>query len=319
MHQELETWRWLAILSLAAILTLALATAVGAADAPKKAITPKALPTEIENWARPMPEFKQESKVETADLADQVWRILELHHRQDHEAATLAWNGLAMPPEVVVWKWLALGHAATATGHFEEAEEYLHRAMELRPDNALVYYCRGVLRMQQAYFAHEWPEELGRRDTRLVVHKPPQIVPNTKSMYELGATMDFEAAIELACTFEWDEAIVPPERQTTRALEPTTGDLALALGAEKFEAKAHNTLSYLFLKQGALEVAEQHMDDAVGCGLPQVYGYRDLGDEYRARGQHADAMRAYLKATRFTNHKMNTLWDAIRSFGDAFH
>ena len=112
-------------------------------------------------------------------------------------------------------------------------------------------------------------------------------------MYELAATLDFERAIELACALQLDEAIVPDRFPTSSALEPTVGDLLLALGADNFQAKAHNTLGYLFLKRGALEPAEQHMDDAVQGGLDVVYGYRDLG----TNTAHADSMQTQCEPT----------------------
>lgn len=71
----------------------------------------------------------------------------------------------------------------------------------------------------------------------------------------------------------------------------------MALNAENFEAKAHAALGRLFLKRGALELAEQHLDDAASRGLTVIDGYCDLGDEYHARGQFAAALRVHLKST----------------------
>ena len=113
--------------------------------------------------------------------------------------------------------------------------------------------------------------------------------------------------------------MIPDGFPTRAALEPTAGDLLLALDAEEFDGKAHNTLGCLFLERGSLELAERHLDDAVQSRLDVVYGYRDLGDEYRACGRHADAMRAYLKATKFSANKMSTLLDAIRCLGDVLN
>jgi tetratricopeptide (TPR) repeat protein len=323
--QEWEAWKWALAFGVALALGLIFATVVGAAT-PGTIGEPGKLPVEIQEQASPMPEvtemLNEKSLVEArpyvddAQIAAEVWRILELHRTREHKLAISAWKRLDVPAVTVVWKEIALGHAYLAMEEFDEAERVLGIATEMQPDNALAFYLRGVLRMQQAYLAVEWPETLGHGDTRLVGYSPPAVVPNSRSMYELAATMDFERAIDLAPMTELDALIVPLTSRGGMALEPTVGDLIVALGAEQFPAKSHNALSYLFLKQGALEVAEEHMDGAVAGGLAVVYGYQDLGDEYRARGQHADAARAYLKATKFSSNKMGTLEEAMRSFWD---
>jgi tetratricopeptide (TPR) repeat protein len=271
----------------------------------------------MQEWSVPMP-GPTEDKV-PPELARDVWSILQLHHDQRHEDAIAAWNKLDLPAGAKVWKWIAVGQALTAISEFEGAEEMLGRVLEAQPDNAVAHYIAGVLRMQQAYLAEARPDVLTHRNTRLValtMAEPESWsgVPNTKAVYELAATREFELAIELAPRVNLDEALVPTKGGTTVALEPTIGDLLLALGAERFEAKAHNALSYLFLERGALEIAERHMDEALRGGLAVVYGYADLGDEYTLRGQHADAARAYLKAARFASNKLETLRDACESF-----
>jgi tetratricopeptide (TPR) repeat protein len=254
---------------------------------------------------------------ESGELHSQLWNVLQLHLERKHDEALLEWSTLAVPPDAVIWKWIAVGQALTATGEFEAAEQRLGAAVELAPDNPVAFYFLGVLRLEQASFATEWPDVVGPKPTRLVGYVPRQVVPNTKGMYELAATAAFEKAIELAGNVHADEVILSGEYAHGMALEPTVGDLLFALGADNFPAKAHNALSYLFLERGALEVAENHLDEAVKGGLDPVYGYRELGDEYRVRGQFADATRAYLKATRFTPHKLRTLGEALRSLRDA--
>jgi tetratricopeptide (TPR) repeat protein len=305
----------MAILALAAALCVLFASALAAADVPKPA-RPALLPPNMQEWAVPMP--GRTDGMLSPELVREVWCILQLHHDQRHEDAIAAWNALDLPAGAKIWKWIAVGQALTALSEFEGAEEMLGRALDAQPDSAIAHYFAGVLRMQQAYLADEWPDVITRRTTRLVAlaaadQAPRRIVPNTKGMYELVATREFEQAIEFAPQVRLDDTLIPAEYGTTLALEPTIGDLLLALGAERFEAKAHNALSYLFLERGALEVAERHMDDAVQGGLTVVYGYRDLGDEYTLRGQHADAARAYLKAARFTSDKLETLRDAWES------
>ena len=183
------------------------------------------------------------------------------------------------------------------------------------PDNPLAYYFRRVLRMQQAALAWDWLEDSGPRNTRLVAVTPHNVVPNTKSMYELAATMDFEKAIDLARTFRFlnGEAILPDQLGTKAALEPTVGDLLIALEAEKFVGKAHLALGNLFLERDALELAELHLDAAVQEGINVVLGYRLLGEAYGARGQDTDATRAFLKATKFSGEKEATQFIWTRS------
>jgi tetratricopeptide (TPR) repeat protein len=318
-EQDWELLHWAAAIALALALALAFATAVGAADIPPKLVKPKLLPAEITDWAQPMQTDSVSAYAgENADVGRELWRILQLHQDRKHDAAIQAWNNLAAPPETEAWKRIALGQALVATDRFEAAEECLASAIDMQPDNAVAHYFLGVLRMQQAYLAAEWPDVVGAKPTRLVAQTPRHVVPNTKGMYELAATVELEKAIELAAAVRLDAAILSSEHSTTTALEPTVGDLLLALGAEHFPAKAHNTLSYLFLERGALEIAESHMDDAVRGGLSVVYGYQDLGDGYHVRGQYADAARAYLKATRFSSNKLGTALDALRSLREAF-
>ena len=203
-----------------------------------------------------------------------------------------------MPDEKAVWKWIALGQASIATGELERADSYLEKAFELQPDHPLAYYLRGVLRLQQSRDAYDWPDVPTTTHVRLVAVKPQPVVPNTRSMYELAATMDFEMAIQLASTVQVDESIVPSGLVTTMALEPTVGDLILALSLENFEAKAHGALGEQFLTRGSLELAEEHFDNASGSDVNLVEGYRHLAEDYRARGHFTDAMRAYLKSMK---------------------
>lgn len=316
VNQQWETWKRLAIMAVALALGVTFASVVGATDKLNSDRAPGRVPP-VRNELT-MPSTGQNSAItsENADLGCEISKILEMHRVRNYEAAMTAWNELTLPPETAVWRSIALGQASLATQRFEQAEEFLGRAINSQPDNPLAYYFRGVLRVQQAYLASDWQEDLGLPHTRLVAFTPHRVVPNTKAMYELAAMLDLERAIELACAFQTDEAIVPDRYQTLASPEPTARDLLIALGADKFEAKAHNILSYLFLDRGELEAAEQHMDAVAQGGLEVVYGYSDLGNKYRASGRHADAMRAYLKATKFSAHKTSTLFNAIRSLRD---
>lgn len=139
-HQVMETWHWLAIIGLAMALCLALATAVGAADTSEIVRPPKQLPERIDEWAIPMPDQNSTTSADAQDVGRELWRILTLHRNQEYELAIAEWNRLTVPGEARLWKWLALSQAATTTFQFEQAEQYLLHAMELRPDYALAYY-----------------------------------------------------------------------------------------------------------------------------------------------------------------------------------
>src|SRR5690606_15696662 len=57
VHPELELFRWLALIVLAAAIALLLATqAAGANSLPRDAEVPRTLPPQIDKWARPMSE-----------------------------------------------------------------------------------------------------------------------------------------------------------------------------------------------------------------------------------------------------------------------
>jgi tetratricopeptide (TPR) repeat protein len=142
------------------------------------------------------------------------------------------------------------------------------------------------------------------------------MVPNTKSMYELAATIDLEWSIEFSRFVRMDEGLLSDCCAAEPYGEPTVADLLSALGAEDFEAKAHNTLGTLFLERGALELAEQHLDRAAQGRLEVAAGYRELVDKYQACGRHLDALRAGLKATAYSGGKLQPLVDALRGWYD---
>jgi tetratricopeptide (TPR) repeat protein len=311
MRHETEMGNWLIILALATAFVLGLAVAVGAADLANR--PPGLLPPKIGEWAVPMP--REESLESPAgdldDPACRLWGILDLHRAGSHEAAIRDWNELSLTPETSVWKWIALAQASIATGQLEQAERLLDRAMKLEPENAVAFYFRGVLRLQQASLAHDWPDEFGLPRTRLTAFTPRSIVPNTKSMYELAATADFETCIELAPLLQIGELIVTDGCTTAAVTNPTVADLLVALGADNFEAKAHLALGRQFLERGAPDVAEQHFDSAVEGGLDVAAGYRRLVDEYLACGRHVDALRAYVKAVH-ADDEVDAIVDAVR-------
>jgi tetratricopeptide (TPR) repeat protein len=188
----------------------------------------------------------------------------------------------------------------------DAANRQLAAAQDFDPDNAVVYYFRGVLRIAQAEAAAEWPDAMRVTSTRLVIHTdgpPPEGFAKTKSRYELDAIHEFERALELASILDADAPLVPihsvvrvPYPLTDPVAPPAVRDLLDALWADNFEGKAHGLLVYLCLDHGRTEEAEYHVEEAAARGVPVPYGYRLVGEQYEEYGRSTDALRAYLKA-----------------------
>jgi len=261
-----------------------------------------------------MEEPRFEKPPAAADLAIRVWQALELQHNQKYDEAIAAWQTIDLSCDNTVWKQVALGQAYLATGEIDSATEVLLAAKDLESDNPVVHYFLGLLRLEQAYVAEEWPDAEGLPGTSFVAYNPTDVAPHTKSMYQLSAMMELEEAIKLAPDIWADRPLVPTDWPTRAALAPTVGDLLLAVSADNFEAKAHNMLSYLYLDRRSLETAEGHMDSAAVGGL-QVIGYSDLGEKYAEAGQPVDAARAYVKAMKHSPNKVEPArkaWDNLR-------
>ncbi|MBI2481248.1 MAG: hypothetical protein HYV60_22195 [Planctomycetia bacterium] len=249
-HTEWELLKWMILMALASVIALGVLTSVaGAVDLSNVVREPAALPSEVEGWAAPMEDLRVEEPPPAADLAFRVWQALELQHGQKFDAAITAWQAIDLSCEAAVWKQVALGQAYLATGEINSAAEVLLDAKGLQPDNAAVHYFLGLLRLEQAYVAEQWPDAVGPQVITFVAHWPTDVAPNTRSMYQLTAMMELEEAIKLASDLWTDEPLVPADWPSRAALAPTVGDLLLATSANNFEAKAHNMLSYLYLCQ----------------------------------------------------------------------
>jgi tetratricopeptide (TPR) repeat protein len=282
MHLHLELVKWLAVLALAAALAIAAATRMaGAQQPPAEPLKPGLLPATIESWAQPMGD---------------VWQILEQHRAGDFGRAIHGWQTTPLPYETEVWRYVALAQAFVATADVDAAAEALEQALCLEPDNAVAHYYLGLLRLEQAELASEWHDAIRPLHTRLVARVPLQVSPNSKSMYKLAAMMELERAIELAPLVNDCQPLLPVGWTAQPASAATVGDLLVALSADRFEAKAHNVLSYLHLERGSAEAAEQHMDQAAALGLHIVYGYGDVGELYEQQHRYEDAARVYLKS-----------------------
>jgi tetratricopeptide (TPR) repeat protein len=143
------------------------------------------------------------------------------------------------------------------------------------------------------------------------------IVPNTKGIYELAASQDLERSAELAACFDARVSLIPADWTTEPELCPTVADVLMATGAMNFERNAHHMLGYLFFERGALEIAEEHLDQAKGLGAEVPYLFNDLGEQYAAEGRHRDAARAYLKAVGNGPDRVGALMRFLQNFADS--
>jgi tetratricopeptide (TPR) repeat protein len=304
MHLEVEMLKWLIVISLAAAIALAFVTQASGAEVKVDRSVPNLLPPDMEQLAQRLevPAELPDEAVPADELAQwnqQLWNVLELHRQGQVEEAIGAWSEMPLPCESEVWRYVALAAAYLQSGQLDDAADMLNAAEMLEPENAVVHYFVGVLRLQQANEASEWQESLGR-PTHLVGWTPRILAPNTRSMYQLAAITELERALELAPYLQKERILIAPEwesmeSQSIPRLPAIVDDLLVAIGADNLEGKAHNMLGYLSMERGWLEQAEQHMDAASETGLSIVYGYRDLADRYELAGQHLDAFRANLK------------------------
>lgn len=304
MHLEVEILKWLAVIGLAAAIALAMVSQIYGADVKGDRAIPNLLPPDMEQLAQ-----RLDAKVESqgqSPLADelalwnqQLWNVLELHRQGQVEEVIGAWSETPLPCESEVWRYVCLGAAYLQSGQLEDAADMLSAADMLEPDNAVVHYFVGILRLQQAADAREWWEPPPSPAT-LVSWTPSRIAPNTPSMYKLAAIAELERTLELAPYLQRDQILIAPgwedmESQSIPRLPAIVDDVLVAIGADNFEGKAHNMLGELALGRDWLAQAEYHMDAAADSGLSIVYGYQDLADRYEAEGQYLDAFRACLK------------------------
>jgi len=310
--------KWVMLLALAAALTLAFATGIAGANElrPPKA-EPGLLPNDIAELASPMGVEQEKPSVGDDDVSMKVWRAIDAQHHDRFDEAIMLWEPIQMPCDTEVWKHVAMAQAYLANGEVEEASAALTLAEKLEPENAVVHYFFGVLRLQQARMADEWNDAEGPRTSVLVAHQPRRVVPNTQSMYEFAARMELENAIKFAPRLHVYKSLVPDDWPTAAAMAPTVHDLLLATRANNFAAKAHNMLGDLYLQRGLLEQAEQHMDEAVAGGVSVVYGYTELAEAYEDAGRHSDAMRAYMKAAQDEPGKIKPLRKAWENLLDS--
>jgi tetratricopeptide (TPR) repeat protein len=299
-------WLWMAGVLAVLILLLMLASTLASAERSMPEVNaPARLPATVQLLAEPLPgmpgdvspSWEDANGIDPAlDMVKLVWTVMEDHRRGEFEAALEGWNSVQFDYDTDFYRMVAIGHANLVIGNLEGAKYALSTAEEMAPNNAVVHYFLGVLRLEEAALAHDWYDAVGPTRTRFVSYVPRDVVPNSRSMYLLAARSELERAIELAPTVRLDEPLTPEAWYTTMALGPTVGDLLLAMGAENFAAKAHNLLAPMLLENGLLEAAETHLDAAVRGGMYVGFGYVDLIGEYEDRGHYLDAARVCAKA-----------------------
>jgi tetratricopeptide (TPR) repeat protein len=227
-----------------------------------------------------------------------VWKALTLQARSDYRAALVAWDAAVVDSPNEVWWGTAVAAAHLRLGELEEADAALDMAADLAPEHPVVYYLSGLLNLERSKEALDYLDAVGPEWFKLASYGRPQILPNSRAMYRLGAMHDLERAVEEAANVCPELPLVPSDWTLAPDLRPTVGDLMTATGTENFEADAHNILGSLYLDASQEELAEEHMDAAQKLGVCVLYGYADLAENYAAAGRHADAARAYTKAYR---------------------
>lgn len=294
VHLELVLLKWLAIITLASALAMAFATHIAGGAEPAK------LPGDIDARLAPAAGVETPATIPPGDVSIQLWQTLDDQQSGRLDRVVGVWENIPLAPRAEVWRHIALAEAHIAMGDLDAAGVSLENAGRREPENPLVHYYLGLWRLEQADQAMDWYEPGIRLAAYYTSYpgdeQPSQVVPNSKAMYRLAAMSHLEEAIELAGNVDLDQPLVPAEWPTSAALRPTVGDLLLALGANHFDAKAHNMLGYLHLDSGAAEEAEYHMDAAADSGVVIVFGYEDLARLYEAQGRPLDAFRANAKS-----------------------
>jgi tetratricopeptide (TPR) repeat protein len=318
MHLHWEVLKWVAIISLAVATAIILTAKLASAADRSPIITPALLPVEVLESATPIVrELDVPSQTYHEDLAMNVWQTLESHRQSNWELAIIMWAGITLPGESQVWRHVCVAQAHLQMAELDEAEAELGLARAIHPENALVRYFTGILRLEQAAMSEEWYEPQGQPDVVFVSQIP--VVPNTRSMFKLAAINELQAAITHGEDIHAGTLLVPPESSTEAALLPTVGDLLAAVEATRFQGKAHNMLSALYLENGQAEAAEQHLDAAYDAGITIVFGYTDLGELYQARGKHSDAARAFAKAIARQPGAARSAIRTLENVRDALH
>lgn len=296
---HVEAYLLLAMFAGGLLLVFVLASGTSGANVDR---APQPLPTFVDRSAEPMPgampevDAEQPSGEPSVDRVLLVWTALDHQRREEWEIALDHWRGVQLADDAEAWRYVAIAQAHLALGQYDETAEALDTAEKIEPDNAVVHYFRGLLRLEQVPHAYDWYDAVEPGPTRLAAYVPTDVIPNSRAMYRYDARMELEKAIDLAGDVRLDQPLTPAHWRSTMALGPTVGDLLLATGADNFQARAHNILGGLLLEEGALDKAEYHIDRAAKAGMFVSFNYVDLIEEYEGRGYYLDAARVCAKA-----------------------
>ena len=249
----------------------------------------------VNDAVQPMP-WPMEEDHPTVNMVLMVWQALDHQRQGEWEEALDVWYTTQLAVDTDQWRHIAMAQAHLALGQYDEAAGALLVAEEAEPNNAVMHYFRGLLRMDQVPHARDWYDAQGPSRENYVVYRPTDVVPNSRAMYRYVARLELQRAIEFAGDVELDQPLTPEPWESTIALGPTVGDLLIATGADNFAARAHNILGGMLLEEGALDRAEYHIDHAADAGMFVSYNYVDLIDEYEGRGYYLDAARVCAKA-----------------------
>ncbi len=321
---EFEMVRWMVIIALAGVLALAVASKAWGSDVPKRT-QPRGLPDAAAELAERMSALQADVRFADNDqLVRQLWSALAYHRGNDPATAREAWNGIQLPHQNEAWQWVGLGVTYLQEGDCEAATVAFQVARGLQPNNPVPSYYMGIVRLTQAERAEAWHGDAMPGEVQFASLDTPDVVPNSKAMYEWVAMVEFKRAIELASNVPLDQPLVATSPFGGDTLEsekpeaaPNVGDLLAALGADNFAGKAHHTLGSMLVLRGALKSAEQHLDEAAASGLTIVHGYSDLGAAFAVEGEHHDAVRAYMKAVANGDRSPQTTHGVLENFGKA--
>jgi len=315
MSLEVELIRWF-LLFVAAIATLlAIATALGAADSVK---APRLLPPGIAAMAKPMtppvarpyfPEFPPGTMFPPAEAADRLWTTLDNQRAGCYAEALEGWEQIGLAEKMAHWRLIGMGAAYLHSGDLRRAELHLNMARQLDPDNAVVAYLSGLLRMEQAFEAGRVPDGYRGRAERLVAYRPKE----DKLRYQIEAIIELRNAIDWAGEVRLDERLVATEPQIEETVVvPRVGDLLVAIGAHNFVGKAHHLLFGLYLDGRELGAAEHHLDHAAANGIAVLYGYRDLAENYLLEERNGDALRVLRKDLEVNHPELGWLCERVK-------
>jgi tetratricopeptide (TPR) repeat protein len=322
-HAEMELLKWIALVIVAGAIALVLARPVtGDIATIKGTAAPEVgapAPAHLADLSVPGGEASEDHFAVTAI----VWEALQQQRDGNLPQALAMWREVQLPGSADVWRKVAIALAELQLNELPQAAVTLGEARAEAPQNALVYYLTGVLRLAQADRAEEWYDASGLDWTQLV-SGPLDTVPNTKSLYELAARMALEQSVALAGEVCGDEPLVPeswtrtPDFEVTMPLAtPLVQDLLEACGLEPYEGRAHLVLGEMHRQRGSLSHAEEHLDRAAELGIPTGAAYRMLGGAYEKEGLSAEAARAYLKAISHGREVAAPALKALENLRDA--